>query len=356
MSASHAENEANANKQYVYDPLGRLQTVTEGTGPTARVTSYGYDSDDNLTSVVDADGRLTSYLYDDFGQLTAVDSPDSGLTLYQYDALGNLVAKLEPGTPVVLTDYAYDTLGRLSEQLASLDGVPASTVAYGYDSLAGSDAPPAPVSETCADGPRTFDPQGLAGRLVWVRHETGTTYYSYHPLGEVTEVFEQPGTSASICYWSIVHYSHDGLGRLTSVTYPSGRVVSYAYDAGATRPTSVILTLEVLGASVDVTLLSSIGYDVDGSVTSFSADSMTLSATRDYAGQPLRRLYAWSGEPRFDWSIDGRDQVGNIEQVSDASSSRVLAVGYDDAYRVTSAAGAMLRGYQDCDYTYDDAG
>ncbi len=356
LSNSHTQNETRANKQYGYDPLGRLQTVTEGAGPAARVTTYGYDSDDNLTNVVDADGRLTSYLYDDFGQLTVVDSPDSGRTLYRYDALGNLVAKLEPGTPVVLTEYVYDGLGRLAQQLTSVNGIPESAVVYGFASLSGSNAPAAPVSETCADGPRTFDPQALGGRLAWVRHASGSTYYSYDALGEVNAVFEQPGTSASICYWSIVRYGYDGLGRLTSITYPSGRGVSYTYASGATRPTRLSAALEILGQPAELQFLSLIGYDVDGAVNRFWADSVEFSATRDYAGQPLRRLYDRNGTALFDWRIDERDQVGNIERVSDASSARLLALGYDDAYRVTSAAGSTLRGYQDCGYAYDKAG
>jgi len=49
---------------YGYDSLDRLTTATE---PNAVITSFSHDSRDNLTSVTDPENHATTYRFDDFG-------------------------------------------------------------------------------------------------------------------------------------------------------------------------------------------------------------------------------------------------------------------------------------------------
>ena len=94
---------------YNYDPLNRLETVTQ---PGSIVTSYVYDSHGNRISVIDAESHITTYQYDDMGRLISITSPDTGTVTYVYDKNGNPVNKID--AKGISVDYVYDTLNRLT--------------------------------------------------------------------------------------------------------------------------------------------------------------------------------------------------------------------------------------------------
>ena len=82
-----------ATAVYAYDGLDRLTSVTRpwaAAGGGTSVTSYGYDVQDHLTSVIDAEGSATSYTYSDRDLLTEEVSPVSGTTTHAYNAHGAL--------------------------------------------------------------------------------------------------------------------------------------------------------------------------------------------------------------------------------------------------------------------------
>ncbi len=74
---------------------------------------YGYDTNNNLTSVKDANNNTTTYKYDDKGRVYQIISPDTGTTTYSYDAAGNLTSKTD--AKGVTTSYQYDALNRLTK-------------------------------------------------------------------------------------------------------------------------------------------------------------------------------------------------------------------------------------------------
>ena len=184
---------------YSYDALKRLLTSTQdlgGTDPsTANAsTQYGYDVDDRLTTVTDPNNGTTAYQYDDLGNLLATTSPDTGTTTYSYDDAGNVLSKTTAsGTPEAIThSYSYDALNRLTG-VTTPD--PQEDVTYSYDS--------------CPNG---------SGRLCRVTTGSAAVFYRYDGFGNVTT---HQGVS----------YTHDATNRLKTVTYPSGTVVTYHYDA-----------------------------------------------------------------------------------------------------------------------------
>ena len=72
------------------------------------------------------------------------------------------------------------------------------------------------------------------GRLTSLADQAGTGSYAYDPLGRIaTETRVISGISKSI------GYSYNLDGSLKSLTYPSGRIVNYAYDSAA-HPLSAI--------------------------------------------------------------------------------------------------------------------
>ncbi|CAN5487985.1 hypothetical protein BH11PLA2_BH11PLA2_46570 [soil metagenome] len=135
----------NSRYDYAYDTYGRVssQTLTDADAATPDgVTTYGYDTRNQLVSVSLPGGRVIAYQYDAAGNRVSV--TDTGVTtnyltnaLNQYtqvgtesetyDADGNLIAKATPGGT---TTFSYDAENRLTGVSAA--GLAAS---YTYDAF-----------------------------------------------------------------------------------------------------------------------------------------------------------------------------------------------------------------------------
>src|SRR5207302_4610231 len=70
---------------YTYDAQGRLSTITQGTGTTARTSTLGYDTKNQLTSVQDPLLRTVGFAYDLAGRITTKTFPDTRTIGYTYD-------------------------------------------------------------------------------------------------------------------------------------------------------------------------------------------------------------------------------------------------------------------------------
>ena len=131
-------DELGRRTDYVYDGLDRLISITEpnpnNTGsPSDRpVTTYDYDSNNNLTKVTDAEGNATEYAYDEYNRLieTKDAAPDESaeplVTTYVYDGNNNLIRTVDPAGRV--TTFAYDMLDRRTATIDdAVDGTPLVT-------------------------------------------------------------------------------------------------------------------------------------------------------------------------------------------------------------------------------------
>lgn len=191
-----------------YDALNRLIKVTDAQTPTRGITEYGYDGQDNLTTVKDPKGLTTTYTYSGLGDLKTQVSPDTGTTTFTHDVAGNVLTKTDARS--VTATYTYDALNRVTTISYPAVGTdPAETVTYVYD--------------TCTNG---------KGRLCSLTDKTGTTTYTYDQKGRVTAKSQTNGSLTQT-----VGYGYNSAGQLTTMTYPSGRVVTYTYTNG--RPVSV---------------------------------------------------------------------------------------------------------------------
>jgi RHS repeat-associated protein len=190
----------NSRFDYTYDDLGRRSSMTtlEGT------TSYGYDADGQLTSVVLPGGRTIQYVYDAAGNRVSV--TDIGVTtnyttnnLNQYtavgtaqllyDADGNLISQVDGSNS---STYTYDEENRLVSAVT-----PQGTWAYQYDPL---------------------------GNRVATTHNGQQTQYLLDPTRLVDVVGEYGSTG------NLVAHDTQGLG-LTSRVDATGVAVYYDFDA-----------------------------------------------------------------------------------------------------------------------------
>jgi RHS repeat-associated protein len=273
---------------------GQTCEVISGNGGT---TSYGYDSEGNLTSVTppsplggeaitydpvsrvasvtDGKGQTTTYSYDHLDRVTQIlyggatqCSPSTGNCItYAYDADGNRISMTDQsGT----TSYYYDALNRMTTESlpdTSSDclGSSPAGMTYAYDGV---------------------------GNLVTYCDSGGTTTYAYDPDNRLLSIAEPGGScgpTPSLC--STFAYNPDG--ERTQTTFPGGATQTTTYD-NSQDITSVV------GKSSTAAVLTSFTYSyANGAndtplVQTTTEDDAVASNTYTYSYDALNRLTAAS--------------------------------------------------------------
>lgn len=224
ISVSYSANCATATDQSskarksCSDGLGRTTKIFEDPNSSNYETDYTFNVLDALTGVTQGSQSRT-YTYDDMGRLTGSTTPEAGTLCLGtvsggncqangYDNYDNLTTRTD--ARVVVTSYTYDTLNRLTQasyNVSGSTGVPAtSTVSFTYDQ-GGSSA-------------------YALGRLTTITDGPGSETYTYDQLGRMTQLSK---VISSTTYTTT--YAYNLGNELTSITYPSGRVVAQNYDS-----------------------------------------------------------------------------------------------------------------------------
>ncbi len=188
--------------------------MTGGANPQS--TTYSYNLLNDLTQVNQGQ-QLRQYVYDQLGRLTSASTPESGTVTYGYlNSAGGLCS----GNPfavcfstdargVTVTNTYNDPLSRLTNVDYSVgpSGVPATpSIAYSYGTSAAANN---------------------NGRLLKMTDGLGSENYSYDIMGRVTQV-SRAVTGVALPF--NIGYGYNRADQLTSITYPSGRVVQQNYD------------------------------------------------------------------------------------------------------------------------------
>ena len=353
-------DQAGKTTQYGYDADGRLTSVTDALG---NVTSYGYDEIGDRISQTDALGRVTTFQYDTLLRRTKRSLPLGMSESYTYDQAGNLLTRTDFNGKT--TRYSYDQMNRLLSKtpdasFASLGATfaapitftytptgrrasmtdPSGTTSYKYDSQDRLLAKATPegtltytydsagnvlsVQSSNANGVNTTYSYDGDNRLSSVtdnapatgtRPGTGTTTYSYDPVGNLSGFLYPNGVQTS--------YSYDTLNRLTSmaVTAATTKLASYTYTLG---PAGNRLTVsEVGGRNVNY------GYDGIYRLTSetISADPTTanngsISYSYDAVGNRLNRASTIAAVPSQTFTYDSNDRLNVDSYDNDGSTTK----------------------------------
>lgn len=245
-----------------YDVLNRPTAITRGT----QTFSYGYDASSNVTRRTYPDGTVADYSYDDDGRLSSVISGGTNTT-YNYDAAGNLTRTTLPSGNGYVETRGYDRAGRVTEVKNAKGSSTLSSFTYTLD----------------ADGNPTL-----------VTGTEGTTSYSYDQLHRVTEVCFQascPGANDPFIrhtYDAVGNrltearssgttaYTYNAADELTSRSGPSG-TVNYTYDTNGNQTAAGTRTFT---------------YDLEDRLASTTSGSTTITYSYDGDG---KRLQASSG-------------------------------------------------------------
>ncbi|HEY9284576.1 MAG TPA: hypothetical protein VIP46_14060, partial [Pyrinomonadaceae bacterium] len=214
----------------------------------AQPTSYAYDALGNLTQVQQGTQTRT-FSYSSLSRLVSAANPESGTTSYAYDANGNPKTKTD-ARGVTIT-YDYDELNRNVRVDYSDTAAINPDVSRFYDN---------PAAGSYGKGRFWYDYAGgseTAGQTV--EHVAVDAYDALgRPLARRQHF--KAGGAWSGAYGTALRYNR--AGGVVSQTYPSGRTVSYGYDA-AGRLASLAGNL---GDGAARTYADQISYDEAGRV------------------------------------------------------------------------------------------
>lgn len=236
-NATTVSDEAGVTRTNYTDGLGRLIHVTENGISTD--TSYAYDALDNLVRVTQPSGSARTFAHSSLKLLTGTSNPESGAASYTYDGNGNVLTRTLGG---ITTTYTYSGLDLIKTKTYSDSGA-TPWVTYTYDK----------------------------DRLLSVSADTVYQRTVFDGLGRVTDASQSTGG-----HTYSFHYTYNLADSTTSVTLPSGRVITTAYD-GAGRPSAVTGTL----AGVNTTYASSASYAPQGAARQINLGN-TLIEQRCY--------------------------------------------------------------------------
>jgi RHS repeat-associated protein len=281
--------------RYAYDALNRLAKATD---PMGGVTADAYDALDHLTAVTDPRGLKTGYSWNGLDEETKLASPDTGTTKRAFDAAGNVVTSTDARG--MKTTYAYDALNR-------------------------------PVSATYADGKTVtwhYD-QGAngIGHLTHMTDRSGNTSWTYDRHGRVSSK-----TQTTLGHSFTTRMSYDAAGRLATLTYPSGAVVAFAYDAAG----------RVSGLkSGAVELAGNVGYQPFGPPSGWvQGNGASYSRSFDADG---RITAIGLGSGRMTLAYDKASRITSIKETGFAAKNFT----YDALDRLTDyTAGATAQSYK----------
>ena len=208
------EDQASHWRRSTTDGLGRLIEVDEpnsstivnvcpGTGEPIWVTNYTYDTLDDLLTVVQGGSHNRSFIYDSLKRLTSSTNPETGTTpvTYTYDSDDNVKTKSDARSLTIT--YAYDNLNRMTGRTYS-NGDPA--VSYAYDQST------CVVVSTCYNVGRRTSMTDAGGSESWAYDKMGREWGESRTTAGVTKT---------------AGYTYDLMGGLLTLTYPSGRTLTY---------------------------------------------------------------------------------------------------------------------------------
>jgi len=179
-------------------------------------TVYTYDPMNDLTLVVQG-SQTRRYVYDSMSHLTSSTTPEAGAVSFTYTSYGQVSTRNDARN--VQTSYQYDGLNRMIG------------VSYTIPNGSGVSAMPnvcTPAGGTAANVCVSYGTSAAAynnGRPLQMTDSTGSEAYTYDALGRVTGMAK---TISGVSY--PLGYSYDFASDLTSITYPSGRIVQQGTD------------------------------------------------------------------------------------------------------------------------------
>jgi YD repeat-containing protein len=264
----------------VYDELGRVKEARTavGTADEAAEARYNYRPNGQLESLTDGENNVTSYAYDGHDRPKSTTYPATA----QHPATSETLTYESVGGGVQNSPLVATTVNRAGE-----------TIAFGYDALGHLSVKDVP------NAPYAYD-----------------DYYQYDNFGRVTNIGNNPINT-------VVGFSYDGLGRVTSEYFSGFGAKTFGYDLAGQRTHMAWRD----GFRIDY------GYLVTGEMKTISEDPATVPgamtlATFDYDDRGNRVKLTRGNGTVTDYTPDAVSRLGALAQSFPASAANDLALGF----------------------------
>jgi RHS repeat-associated protein len=302
------------------DGLGRLVEVDEpnapgatvastgcpGTGEPIWVTSYTANALGSLTQVVQNGSHTRTFTFDSLSHLLTSNNPEVGTITYTYDADGNVVTKNDARN--ITTTFGYDALNRETSTTYS-NSDPTITTTYDQSACLG-------LSSCQNIGHATSITDG-AGSEQWSYQVDATNQRSVHVNQRTTTSSPNNITKTSTYYFDLA-------GNLTSITYPTGRIVNYTYDA-ANRPSSAVDSANGItyAAGPDTSPGGTCSADVTCYTPQGTFYALSIGETASFTGLNLTHIYNSRLQPsEFKASSTGGNAIDITYSFVDPSTNK----------------------------------
>lgn len=330
-----------------YDALGRVTRTTSPAGDVTQAVYSGVDvtqidgetrttafhylafggpGTERLVSVTDATTTATTYEYDVFGNLTQVTGPRAGVTrTWVRNNRGLVTSETQPESGT--TTYLYDAVGHVTQRTTADSAI--TTYTYDTDNRLWTVNAPG----TADDLTLTYD---TASRVATQVGGGTTTTFGYDTKGRL---IARSDVASGLTFGS--SYGYDANDNLSTLTYPSTRVVTYLYDIEH-RLTTV--------KNNGVNFAQTFTYGDNGQLASYVTGAVTHTFTPDTADR-VSRIVASSAGGTLDLTYT-YDHVGNVKTIADPRAGMSQSFDYDSLYRLATATGP----WGQLQWSYDAAG
>ncbi|MBG0831872.1 hypothetical protein HS041_29615 [Planomonospora sp. ID67723] len=293
---------ATADVTFTYDALGRMTTMTDGTG----TTRHTYDALGRRITSVNGAGAEVGYHYNALGQLEALTYPGGKTVIYTYDAAGQMSAATDWQQRT--TRFAWTADGQQRTRTTPNDV--ATTTDYNQVGQ--------PVDITI-----THD-QAVLGRYTY-RYDDAAQLsgdatggdarsYTYSPTGQLESVATTTGTSSfadgSYATTSAglltglpngATLSYNDARQLARLTEAAGAVTDYTYDQRGNRARATTTSSSDPAVSSSVSYRYTSANHLAGATT---AEGTSVDYTADATGLRQSRTTA-TGTETFLWATTG---------------------------------------------------
>jgi RHS repeat-associated protein len=299
---------------YGYDSNGRLTSIATNT----RQTTFTYNAQGFLESIIDPENETTTYSYDAVGRMTGISRPDTSSVSFTYDKNGNMTVLTNPAT--IDHGFGYNLVNLNSSYNTPLSG----SYSYVYD----RDRRLTQVNFPSGKQINNIYANGNLAQIQTPEGNVDLTYSCSTKVDSITKGLESilydydgslvTGETSTGTLNKSLDYTYNNDFNLSSSTYAGG-TVSYTYDN-------------------DGLLTGSGGYSIPRNAGNGLPEAVTGGALN------LGRTFNGYGE------VEAQNFTVGSQGVTSWSLTR------DDAGRITDKAETVDGVTSNYSYTYDPMG
>jgi YD repeat-containing protein len=297
-------------------------TLTDEEGRTTVQTwgAFGDPDQPKLLGLRDPRNQTWNYTYHALGQLRVVTAPDLTTRTWLYNAQNRLSSETHPESGVVRY-LAYDPAGNLTRR-SDANG---TVFEYTYD---GNNRL---RTVTAQNRVTTITYESGSDNRLWMRNGDLSSTFAYDAAGRLAQRQDEIGGFAFT-----TTYGYNANDHVTTLTYPSGRIVRYDRD-GAGRIMRVFET----AASRDYAF--GMAYHAAGALATYTAgNKIPTTNTYDPARYWARSITAGA----LQLTYSQYDAVGNVLTIRDSRPGMGHTFTYDGLDRLETVTGpSYFAGY-----------